>query len=90
MLYYSTLGLFTCNTYMYVYWYDYLLLTTTICAGEFGAVYKGVWKSGGKQVPVAIKTLKVRERIPVVLKTSVTISLSLSLSFSLSLYAHVQ
>ena len=31
-----------------------------LCAGEFGAVYKGVWKSGGKQVPIAIKTLKVR------------------------------
>ena len=27
--------------------------------GEFGAIYKGVWKSGGKLVPVAIKTLKV-------------------------------
>ena len=27
--------------------------------GEFGPVYKGAWKSEGKQAPVAIKTLKV-------------------------------
>ena len=29
--------------------------------GEFGAVYKGFWKSGGKQIPIAVKTLKVKE-----------------------------
>ena len=45
-------------TYWYMTSFTVLLL---FCAGEFGAVYKGVWKSGGKQVAVAIKTLKVRE-----------------------------
>ena len=37
-----------------------MLIAVLFCAGEFGAVYKGQWKSGGKQVPIAIKTLKVR------------------------------
>ena len=37
-----------------------VLIAVLFCAGEFGAVYKGQWKSGGKQIPIAIKTLKVR------------------------------
>ena len=37
-----------------------MLIAVLFCAGEFGAVYKGQWKSGGKQIPIAIKTLKVR------------------------------
>lgn len=36
----------------------FLSVKEEIGRGEFGAVYKGMWKSGGKQVPVAIKTLK--------------------------------
>ena len=31
--------------------------------GEFGAVYKGTWKNAGKQIPIAIKTLKVSESV---------------------------
>ena len=30
-----------------------------IGAGEFGNVYRGTWKENGKQIPVAMKTLKV-------------------------------
>ena len=30
-----------------------------VFAGEFGTVYKGTWKDGSKQTPIAVKTLRV-------------------------------
>ena len=35
-------------------------LTDEIGAGEFGTVYKGIWKKSKQQLPIAVKTLKVR------------------------------
>ncbi len=36
-----------------------LRMIDDIGSGEFGDVYKGTWKSEGKQIQVAVKTLKV-------------------------------
>ena len=36
-------------------------LLEEIGAGEFGNVYKGVWKKEGKQIPIAVKTLRVSQ-----------------------------
>jgi hypothetical protein len=34
-----------------------------IFIGEFGVVYKGIWKTGGRKVPVAVKTPRVSKLI---------------------------
>ena len=40
-----------------------MVLDVCVCvvvfAGEFGTVYKGTWKDGSKQTPIAVKTLRV-------------------------------
>ena len=38
---------------------NYMSQYVITITGEFALIYKGVWKSGGRQVPVAMKTLKV-------------------------------
>ena len=44
--------------------HDVALICLVMCAGEFGTVFRGVWKEQPKkQVAVAIKTLKVTTAI---------------------------
>ena len=36
-----------------------MCVCVVVFAGEFGTVYKGTWKDGSKQTPIAVKTLRV-------------------------------
>lgn len=54
------LCMFTCTAYNLLRHFITGVICLIMCAGEFGTVFRGVWKEQPKkQVAVAIKTLKV-------------------------------
>ena len=61
-------------------------LTEEIGNGEFGNVYRGIWRTDSKdQLPIAVKTLKVRVSFYPLPPPSLALSVSLSIRLHLSL-----